>query len=133
MKEIKVGTKASVTALVDATKLAVTVKSGSLPVFATPMMVAMMEQAACKALADSLEETETSVGTAVSILHMSATPSGVQVTAEAEVTAVSGREITFRVTAEDHSGLIGEGTHKRFIVEEERFMQRTNAKRTPRA
>lgn len=129
MKEVLVGTKGTAVTMVDATKLAVTVKSGSLPVFATPMMVALMEQAACDALSKLLDEGETTVGTAVSILHMAATPSGLQVTAEAEVTAVSGREITFRVTAHDRSGIIGEGTHKRCVVNAERFLEKTNAKR----
>lgn len=129
MKEITIGTKGTATTMVDATKLAVTVKSGSLPVFATPMMVALMEQAACDALSSFLDEGETTVGTSVSILHVSATPSGVKVSAEAEVTAVSGREIVFRVTAHDRSGLIGEGTHKRFVVNAEPFLEKTNAKR----
>ncbi len=129
MKEVQVGTKGTASTMVDATKLAVTVKSGSLPVFSTPMMVALMEQAACDALSKFLDEEETSVGTSVTILHVAATPSGVQVSAEAEVTAVSGREITFRVTANDRCGLIGEGTHKRFVVHAESFLEKANAKR----
>lgn len=132
MKELEVGAKATATTMVDATRLAVTVKSGSLPVFATPMMVALMEQAACSVLAPVLDEGETSVGTAVSILHIAATPSGVPVTAEAEVTAVTGREITFRVTASDKSGLIGEGTHRRVVVLADPFLEKTNAKRNLR-
>lgn len=129
MKTVTIGKTGTATAMVDVNKLAVTVKSGSLPVLATPMMIALMEQAACAALSDTLEEGETSVGTAVSILHVAATPSGVQISAEAEVTAISGREITFRVAASDKSGIIGEGTHKRFVVNAEPFLEKATAKR----
>ena len=92
------------------------------------MMTALMEKAACAALAPYLEENETTVGTMLNITHDSATPVGMNVTAYAEVTAVNGREICFDVSAEDESGRIGGGTHKRFVVFADRFMEKTKAK-----
>ena len=129
MKELALGTQADATAQVDESRLACTVGSGSLPVYATPMMVALMEQAACAAVQDALEEGETSVGTALNILHTAATPLGMEARAVAEVTEVSGREITFHVVAYDHCGKIGEGMHKRVVVRTERFMEKTNGKK----
>lgn len=89
-----------------------TVGSGSLPVFATPMMAALMEEAACNAIAPFLSEGETTVGTKLDISHDAATPEGLTVTATAEITGVSGREISYHVTAEDGVGVIGSGTHQ---------------------
>lgn len=92
--------------------LALTVGSGSLPVFATPMMAALMEEAACNAIAPFLSEGETTVRTKLDISHDAATPEGLTVTATAEITGVSGREISYHVTAEDGVGVIGSGTHQ---------------------
>ena len=108
--------------------LAVNVGSGSLPVFATPTMIMLMEKAACNCLADFLEGDETSVGTEMNVKHVSATPCGMNVTAEAVLTEVNGREFTFRVKASDEAGVIGEGLHKRFLVYGEKFTAKTNAK-----
>ena len=102
--------------------------SGSLLVYATPCMVALMEGAACEAIAPALSEEKTSVGTALNISHLSATPVGMEVRAEAEVTEVEGNTITFTVTAYDEKGKIGEGTHKRAIVTAQRFLEKTYAK-----
>ena len=128
MKEIALGTKADALVDVDESRLASTVGSGSLPVFATPMMVALMEQAACAAIEPALEAGETSVGTALNILHTAATPKGMEAHAVAEVTEVNGRELTFHVVAYDRCGKIGEGMHKRVVVHADRFMEKTNAK-----
>ena len=98
--------------------------SGSLPVFATPMMAALMEEAACNAIAPFLSEGETTVGTKLDISHDAATPEGLTVTATAEITGVSGREISYHVTAEDGVGVIGSGTHKRFLVDADRFLNK---------
>ena len=103
--------------------------SGSLEVFATPMMTALMEKAACNALSDYLEGDETTVGTMLSITHDSATPEGMKVTAEAELTEINGRELVFNVKAEDECGSIGKGTHKRFVVYSEKFMNKTRSKK----
>lgn len=128
MKEITIGAKAAAQMPVTEEKTAKQVGSGSLLVFATPMMAALMEQAACEALAPFLESGETTVGTELNIQHTAATPVGLNVTAEAEVTAVNGREIAFKVTARDDAGEIGSGTHKRFLVFTEKFQNKANGR-----
>ncbi len=128
MKGITTGCKANVSTIAAEDKLAVSVGSGDLRVFATPMMAALMEKAACCAIEDFLEEGETTVGTQLCIDHSAATPEGMKVTAEAEVTAVNGREICFNVRAYDEAGEIGSGTHKRFVVLAEKFQSKTNQK-----
>ncbi|BDF68092.1 thioesterase family protein [Pseudoflavonifractor phocaeensis] len=101
---------------------AAAVGSGLLPVFATPMMVALMENAAVNALIGHLDEGEGSVGTHMDISHDSATPIGLKVWAKAQLTAVDGRALTFSVTAYDEAGPIGKGVHQRFIIQNEKFM-----------
>ncbi len=128
MKDITIGYKATAETTASADKLAVSVGSGSLRVFATPMMAALMEEAACKAMAPFLEGDETTVGTALSIAHSAATPEGMTVTAEAEITGVNGREISLIVRAFDEVSEIGSGTHKRFVVFSEKFQSRTDQK-----
>ena len=123
--EITVGLKGTVSTVVEREDTAHEVGSGSLLVYATPCMVALMEGAACEAIADCLPDTKTSVGTELNIKHLSATPVGLEVRAEAEVTAVDGNSITFQVTAYDEAGKIGEGTHKRVIVSTQRFLDKT--------
>ena len=118
------GMKGEVSTLVEREDTAAEVGSGSLLVYATPCMVALMEGAACEAIADALKETETTVGTELNISHLSATPVGLEVRAEAEVTAVEGKVITFSVTAYDEAGKIGEGTHKRVLVSTQKFLER---------
>ena len=129
MKEIKIGMYSTAETTVSAENLASTVGSGSLEVFATPMMTALMEKAAVAAVADAMENDETTVGTMLNIVHTSATPVGLKVSAYAEVTEINGREITFKVTAEDEKGEIGNGTHKRFVVFGQKFMDKTNSKK----
>lgn len=126
--EITVGMKGEVATLVEKEDTAAEVGSGSLLVYATPCMVALMEGAACEAIAEALGEDKTSVGTELNISHISATPVGLEVRAEAEVTAVEGKVITFQVTAYDEAGKIGEGTHKRCIVSSQRFLEKTYSK-----
>ena len=126
--EITVGMKAEVSTLVEREDTAAEVGSGSLLVYATPCMVALMEGAACEAIAEAIPEDKTTVGTELNISHLSATPVGLEVRAEAEVTAVDGKIITFSVAAYDEAGLIGEGTHKRCIVSSQRFLDKTYAK-----
>ena len=123
--EIKVGLKAEVSTVVEREDTALEVGSGSLLVYATPCMVALMEGAACEAIADCLSDTKTSVGTELNISHLSATPVGLEVRAEAEVTAVDGNTITFQVTAFDEAGKIGEGIHKRVVVTAQKFLDKT--------
>lgn len=128
MKEIPIGTKGSASLTVSAKELAVNVGSGSLEVLATPVMIMLMEKAACSAVAPFLEGDETTVGTQMNADHLAATPEGMTVSAEAEVTAVNGREICFTVTAQDGSGEIGRGSHKRFLVFGQRFTDKAKAK-----
>ena len=122
--EIIVGMKGEVSTLVEREDTAREVGSGDLLVYATPCMVALMEGAACEAIADALSDTQTTVGTALNIEHISATPVGLEVRAEAEVTAVEGKVITFEVRAFDEAGEIGKGTHKRVIVNSQKFLEK---------
>ena len=124
MKEIKVGMNSTQETTVDMENIAKTVGSGSLEVFATPMMVALMEKAAAAAVADCMENDEKTVGTKLDIANTTATPLKMKVSAYAEVTEVNGREITFRVTAKDEAGEIGKGTHKRVIVNSQKFLDK---------
>lgn len=126
--EITVGMKGLAQSCVEREDTAAEVGSGSLLVYATPCMVALMEGAACEAIASALQEGQTSVGTELNIKHISATPVGLEVHAEAEVTAVEGRVITFDVKAYDEAGLIGEGTHKRAVISSQKFLDKTYAK-----
>jgi predicted thioesterase len=128
MKNIDIDLIGTAELKVSENDLAVNVGSGSLPVFATPTMIMLMEKAACNCLADFLEGDETSVGTEMNVKHVSATPCGMNVTAEAVLTEINGREFTFRVKASDEAGVIGEGLHKRFLVYGEKFTAKTNAK-----
>lgn len=125
---IEIGCKGEAAAMVDRETTAMAAGSGSLLVYGTPYMIALMEKAACEALTPYLDESQSSVGTKLEISHDSATPVGMEVRAEAEVTAVEGRRIAFRVTAYDEKGLIGQGTHERCIIRTESFLQRTYEK-----
>lgn len=102
--------------------------SGTLPVFATPAMIELMENAAMKASIPYLEDDETTVGTLINVKHLSATPVGGTVTCEAELIDMDGRKLVFKVTAEDNKGVIGEGTHERFIVKKEKFLAKAQEK-----
>ena len=126
--EITIGMKGKVSTLVEREDTALEVGSGSLLVYATPCMVALMEGAACEAIASALPDGKTSVGTALHISHLAATPVGLEVYAEAEVTEVEGNTITFALTAYDETGKIGEGTHKRAIITTQRFLDKVYSK-----
>ena len=122
--EITVGMKGEVGTLVEREDTAKEVGSGSLLVYATPCMVALMEGAACEAIQEALSDSQTTVGTELNIQHISATPVGLEVRAEAEVIAVDGKVITFEVKAFDEAGEIGKGTHKRVIVNTQKFLEK---------
>lgn len=119
---ITVGMKGRAEAVVNEQNTAIAAGSGTLPVFATPWMCALMEKAAWTAVAPALEEGDSTVGTKLNISHLSATPVGLKVWAESEVTLVDGKRIELKVSAYDEKGLIGEGTHERFLVTNERFL-----------
>ena len=126
--EITVGMKGEVATLAEREDTAKEVGSGSLLVYATPCMVALMEGAACEAIQDALSDNQTTVGTELNIQHISATPVGLEVRAEAEVTAVEGKVITFQVKAFDEAGEIGNGIHKRVIVNTQKFLEKAYEK-----
>jgi len=123
--EITVGLKGEVFTQAEREDTAREVGSGDLLVYATPCMVALMEGAACEAIAQCLPDTQTTVGTALNIAHISATPVGMEVRAEAEVTEVNGKVITFAVHAYDEAGEIGKGTHTRVVVNAQKFLDKT--------
>lgn len=126
--EISVGMKGLAESSVERADTAQEVGSGNLLVYATPCMVALMEGAACNAIAEAIPEDKTSVGIELNIKHVSATPVGMDVKAEAEVIAVEGSVITFQLSAYDEAGLIGEGIHKRAVITTQRFLDKTYSK-----
>lgn len=125
---ITIGMTGAAETTVEREDTAAEVGSGDLLVYATPCMIAMMEAAACNAIASGLSEAETTVGTELSIRHTSATPVGLDVRATAKVISVEGKVITFALKAYDESGEIGSGTHKRVCVTSQRFLDKAYAK-----
>lgn len=126
--DIKVGMKGIAETIVERGDTAREVGSGSLLVYATPCLAALMEGAACEAIDAELDSEKTTVGVELNISHCSATPVGLEVRAEAEVTAVEGNTISFSITAYDEAGKIGEATHKRVIVAAQKFLEKAYAK-----
>lgn len=125
---VTVGLKGRAEAVVGEENTAISAGSGTLPVFATPWMCALMERAAWTAVAPALAEGESTVGTKLNISHASATPVGLKVWAESQVTLVDGKRIEFQVAAYDEKGLIGQGAHERFIVTDQRFLAKAARK-----
>ena len=126
---IEIGMKGRAETVVTQENTAQAVGSGLVPVFATPYMVALMENAAVQAVQAVLAPDEGTVGTCLNVTHDAATPIGMKVWAEAEVTAVEGRKLTFAVTAFDETGPIGGGAHERFVIKPEKFLARAQAKK----
>jgi fluoroacetyl-CoA thioesterase len=132
MRPIPVGAKGTYMLRVTPAHLANQFKDSVLPqVFATPMMVTAMENAALNAVRDYLEPGESVVGTVVNVRHLAATPVGHLVTASAEVTKVDGRRIEFAVSARDEIEDIGTGTHERMVVNLDRIAKKLDAKKKP--
>lgn len=104
--------------------------SGLLPVYATPCMIALIENTAASSVLPYLEAGSGTVGTRVDVAHLSATPLGMKVRVETELTEIDRRRLVFAVRAWDEAGLIGEGIHERFIVDNEKFMRKASAKLT---
>lgn len=125
---METGTKGQVTFIVDESCSAKTMGSGALDVLATPKMIAMLEKAAWESVQPFLEEGCGTVGTLMNVTHDAATPLGMQVRCTSELTAVDGKKLTFFVEAFDERGHIGGGTHERFIINNEKFQNKTNAK-----
>ncbi len=121
---VEVGLKFSKSIVSTVAESAEVMGSGDMQVFATPAMIALMEGAAMELLASHLSSNESSVGIQIASTHIKATKIGSTVSATAEVVAVEGRKITFKIVAEDETAIIGEATHDRFIVDRERFLSK---------
>ncbi len=128
MNDISIGITKEIRVNVDESMLAVNVGSGTLEVLATPVVAALMEKAACELVQPFLPEGITTVGTMISIDHISSTPLGAEITALAKLTDITDRKYTFELTARDNAGVIATGKHERFTVKAERFMEKTAAK-----
>lgn len=102
--------------------------SGDLAVFGTPYMIALMENTARKSVQPHLADTQGTVGTLVNVKHVAATPVGMEVRCETKLIEIDRKRLVFEVKAFDACGLIGEGVHERFIIDNERFMQKARAK-----
>ncbi len=123
---LQTGLSASVEIVVSDDDTAIALGSGSVPVLATPRLVALCEQAAVAALEGQIEEGSTSVGMRVQVDHLMPTSVGAPVTAEATLEKISGRRLTFTVSASDHRGLIAAGRVTRVIVDVERFLEKAH-------
>lgn len=116
--------------VVDDEKLASSMGSGDLPVFATPAMIALIEKTASESIMPYLEIGSSSVGTHLDIAHSAATPIGMTVVCETELVEIDRRRLVFKVRVYDSAGDVGSGTHERFIVDSARFMQKAELKRS---
>lgn len=124
--EIGITGKQTITVTED--KTAAVMGSGTLPVFATPAMIAFMENTASKSVADKLEAGQGTVGTSIDVKHMAATPVGMEVSCETKLVEVDRKRLVFEVKAYDAAGVIGEGMHERFIIDNEKFLAKAQAK-----
>ena len=122
--ELKKGLSSQSSVTVSAGNTAAAMGSGDLDVFATPAMVALMENAAMKAVADALPEGSTTVGAEMNVTHIKPSGLGAEIVATAVLTGVEGRTLTFNVGARDAEGMIGEGIHIRYAVDRRRFMEK---------
>ena len=125
---METGIKGEKTLIVTDEMTAARVGSGLLPVYATPMMIAEMENVASSSVAPYLQDGEGTVGTKMNVSHVSASPVGIEVRIETELVEVDRRRLVFDVKAYDAAGLIGEGVHERFVIQNEKFMAKTAAK-----
>jgi len=128
MKELHVGMTGRIDLTVGEKDTAIAFGSGGVRVFATPMMIGMMEGAALKAVDPHLSPGLATVGTHLDVKHLAATPVGMKVYASAELIAIDGKKLTFKIEAYDEQEKIGEGTHQRFVIPLERFIQKARAK-----
>ena len=117
------GTTASVSFTADDSSTAIALGSGDVPVLGTPTLVALVEQAAVAALAGALPEGATSVGTHVDVHHLAPTRVGASVVADATITAVDDRRVSFAVRVSEEGSVVARGTHVRFVVDRKRFLE----------
>jgi predicted thioesterase len=125
---IETGIKGHKEQIVTPEMSAARVGSGLVDVFATPMLVALVEQTCYESVLPYLDEGQGTVGTLVNVSHVSATPIGRRVWCDSELTEVDRRRLVFSVKAYDEAGLIGEGTHERFVIDTAKFMEKLNSK-----
>lgn len=125
---LETGIKGKKELVVSQENTAKTMGSGTMDVFATPAMIALMENTAYTSVEKELKPGSGTVGTALNVKHVAATPVGMKVTCESELIKINGRALTFSVKAYDECGLIGEGEHERFIVFEDKFQAKADAK-----
>jgi len=125
---LQTGIKHTINENVTEEKTASAVGSGFLPVYATPAMIALMEKTSAKLVEPFLAESEGTVGISVNIKHISATPVGMAVSCTSELVEIDRKRLVFKVEAFDEKGKIGEGTHERFIINNDRFMEKVNNK-----
>ncbi|MBQ4128996.1 MAG: thioesterase family protein [Ruminococcus sp.] len=125
---LNTGIKNTITITVNNDKTAKAMGSGTLDVFATPAMVALMEQTAAESVQPFLDEGVTSVGTKINVEHLSADPLGIEITCESELSEIDGRKLCFEIICSDKCGIVGKAYHERFLIKSESFMNKTNAK-----
>lgn len=125
---LETGIKGTGTVTVNEDNTAKAMGSGTLDVFATPALIALMEETCWRSVANELEEGCGTVGTLLEIKHTAPTPVGMKVTCESTLTEVDGRRLVFEVIARDAKGVVGEGKHERFVVQNEKFQVKANAK-----
>lgn len=125
---VTIGLKGRAETVVSDANTAQAACSGALPVFGTPFMCALMEEAAWKSIAPHLEPGQSTVGTRLNVSHDSATPVGMRVWAESEITQVDGKRLVLNVAAFDERGPIGQGVHERFVITEQRFLAKAAQK-----
>lgn len=128
MKTMETGIIGQEELVVNETNTAEALGSGSLAVFATPAMIALMEKTARLSVAPFLEDGQSTVGTLVNVKHLSASPVGMKITCRTELKEIDRRRLVFHVECSDEAGIIGEGEHERFIIDEAKFMSKTEAK-----
>lgn len=128
---LTVGLKGREEVIVSQENSAKTMGSGTLDVFATPAMIALMEKTAWKSIAAELDEGYGSVGTLLNVTHDAPTPLGMKVWCESELIEIDGRRLVFQVEAFDETGKIGGGRHERFVIQNEKFQAKANKKGSP--
>ncbi|MCH4166636.1 MAG: thioesterase family protein [Megasphaera sp.] len=126
---LKTDSAATCSELVTTDNTAIKFASGTAPVYATPALVGLMEHAAVQAVSSQLPEGFSTVGIEMNVKHVSATPIGLTVKAKATLTSQDRRKLTFHVEAYDDAGLVGEGTHERFIIESAPFVAKAESKK----
>lgn len=128
---LEIGIRGQSCAVVDESVTARVMGSGSLDVYATPAMIALIEETAMLSVAPELEPGQGTVGTDLKVQHLASTPVGMTVTAKTELIEVDRRRLVFSAEVYDEVGLVGKGTHERFVIDEAKFQAKTDAKNRP--